>query len=384
MFLYKTCEEGAPKEGYNYDLFERIDKVEYTDRPPARSLPFEHKIREASECENICVNLKDYVPDIFERKWTHDDYLELKTWAMQYLDTPRSREGKCYIPFITLIMWQYETSISKMFEPALCKMIQTFEMNEPNSIFFPKSTWNTGRNLLLFLALKIEDELDLFFDYFGMADGDIDEIKVCTKTDERWVGPMYLPGVKEYLGITPVSPKFEPTHHHWKQCLAVTNPFSDDNGIIHGCSQQSVKVCEWLCDCWDDCTAWNSYEVKLNDNRCYMFKGDPDTELAIIKEKGSAWVRNSDHCDMTNNWYDQIEKPILENRPAIAIPGHQGSYLSEITIRNQFDSMVNFFNVLLYHFYYHMILNGMRTHGLYQQLEYGIMLTFMQEIQPYF
>eukprot|EP00494_Astrolonche_serrata_P018463 UN18657 len=49
----------------------------------------------------------------------------------------------------------------------------TFEENNAKSIYFPNSSWNQGRNLLLFLMMLFEKETQIYFNYFVFRDGDL-------------------------------------------------------------------------------------------------------------------------------------------------------------------------------------------------------------------
>eukprot|EP00494_Astrolonche_serrata_P005867 UN05884 len=139
-----------------------------------------------------------------------------------------------------------------MYSNAKCKILITWRKNQPNSIYYPNSSWNEGRNLLLWIMLKFEESMDVYFDYAIFGDGDIDILPVCTKSNERWDGNI-IRKPKQDWAFLDTSPVFNP----WgTRC--VKNKQLEDGGLWNNCLQRDVLACQWICDYLPDCTAWNT------------------------------------------------------------------------------------------------------------------------------
>eukprot|EP00494_Astrolonche_serrata_P025948 UN26209 len=206
-------------------------------------------------------------------------------------------------------MWKNELSISKLFDNVNCKMILTYEINNPHSLYFPNSSWNQGRNFLLFFALKIEETLNVFFDYYIFADGDVEELKVCTEGNERYEGSIIRPTQPEIDSAVFSQPSFE------GQQNCIENSINSDGAIRNWCMEQSVRACEWLCDYSktnfnNKCVAWHSIELAQKNVACYLMSNKKP--LKVVHAPG--FVRSQTGCHYKNNLRDVFEDTLLKKR----------------------------------------------------------------------
>eukprot|EP00494_Astrolonche_serrata_P023283 UN23541 len=71
-----------------------------------------------------------------------------------------------------LSMINFEKNLSDIIINEFASVL-TFKQNDENSIYFPNSTWNTGRNFQLFMMLLLEAQLGIRFRYYVFWDGDL-------------------------------------------------------------------------------------------------------------------------------------------------------------------------------------------------------------------
>eukprot|EP00494_Astrolonche_serrata_P027354 UN27617 len=112
------------------------------------------------------------------------------------------------------------------------------------------------------------------------SDGDVEELQVCVKSDEKWIGKSYVPLQYELDVALSIAPRYQPTNHYPVQCIK--NEIDPEVGFIHMvCRSQNLKACEWLCSCFAQCTNWYLIEVGPGETQCYLLQGNPKDHTSV-------------------------------------------------------------------------------------------------------
>eukprot|EP00494_Astrolonche_serrata_P024583 UN24842 len=328
--------------------------------------------KELPECQpDICKTFYDEFPDFFEKEWDDNSYEHIETKALEYLrqmaSQDNSNDKKCIIPFVYLINIDYKEMLTDLYKqvsqrPGLsCIFLLTYAKDYPDTIYYPTSSWNTGRNLLLYLMLMIEIKLNIMFDYFIFGDGDIIELPICVKSGERWhAEQLFTPSYENLIQLYKTSltdskidetirlcicDKFsEEVKGIWEDEMvhlsekffqyvrSETNntklwgPVIHENSgvVVANCHYVDILFCEWLCNAYsDNCENWHTIQHSKKEATCSLIPKQKSDERKIISDYG--YVRSSDHCQETLDFFTdslkyQVEIPLLERRPAVGIP----------------------------------------------------------------
>eukprot|EP00494_Astrolonche_serrata_P027680 UN27944 len=108
----------------------------------------------------------------YSKEMTTDMYTDLHKWTEDYHETEQIGTNHDFdFQFVYLSQTSVMSKLTKIVDWPYHITI-TYVANQEKSIYFPNSSWNSGRNLLYFMILKFEESTGVSFRYYMMLDGD--------------------------------------------------------------------------------------------------------------------------------------------------------------------------------------------------------------------